>query len=283
MWATPEHMSLAEQLRNCVLCFENAPQSHRMAFRKCTLVKPILIDFTNASHVIKLEQESLPPRDALVLEITSLENFSVSYEQHPVDGIISFGDTLRIILLDWAKPAELRVKFGGSRKNPSAIISAYYNLEAITRDGKTRGGKWRRMTIKQLDGGIAGAERALFRSRGDLQAGQAARGRLPSQIDSLGRELNSSNNESYARIQGQLLTAKRQLAKANGMVRRASRLIPELEAKMPLLKQLTVVGNRLHQKARIQLRIYVRMEKENMDLLRTSSDAIEGKVEDALR
>jgi len=267
VWASSEHMSLADQLRNCVLCFEDASKSHRMALRSCTLIEPILIDFTEATRVIKLEQESLPPIDSLFLGITSLEHFSVSVEQQPTDGIIEVNDTLKIRLTDWPKPAEFRVRFSGSRKKLSVVISAHYRL----------GSKWQRMTVEEVDGGLQGVEKALARSRHDLREAQSAVSRLPSQINSLASQLRNDSGNA-ARIQSQLLTARRQLSKAKGMGRRATKQIPKLEADILLLKSLASLGNRLHQRARIQFRIVVKMEKDNIDLLRTSDDA--NKVED---
>ena len=109
-----------------------------------------------------------------------------------------------------------------------------------------------------------------------MQDGRSAISSLPGQIRSLQNQLRS-DSDNAARIMSQLTTAKRQLAKANGMVRRANRLIPELEAKIPLLKQLAVLGNRLHQKAIVQFRIMIELEKEKLVLLKTSSDANKAK------
>jgi len=261
IWVLSEHLALADQLRNCVLCLGSAPTSHRIALRPCTLVKPVLIDFNEKTQVIKLEQDPLPPLDSSFLKIVALENFG-TVEQQPTDGIVPFKKTVKIRLSGWERPVEFRVKFGGSRSKPSVLISAHYKLDR----------KWQRMTIEEVDAGLIGVQRALRRSEADLSAGKAAQSSLPSRISSLYRQISSSSGGNTAALQGQQRVLKSQLTRANSMVRRANKSIPELRAKIPMLRNLASLGNRLHEKARIQFCVAVKTEKGILELLRTTDD-----------
>ena len=259
-WAPTKHPGFADQLRNCVLILDSAPMSHRIALRPSRLVKPVLIDFDENTQVVEIGQDSLPPLDSTFLEITALENFGVAVERQSTDGVVLFNKTVKIRLTDWERPAEFRIKYGGSRSKPSVIISAHYQLDR----------KWQRLTIKEVDGGLVALARALSRSEADLRDGQAALSSLPSKIASLDGAISRSAGGNTADLQRQQRILKRQLSKAKGMVRRASKLIPELKAKIPLLEKLAALGNQMHKKARIQFRVAIRTEKGNLDLLRTS-------------
>jgi len=220
----------------------------------------ISIDFDEASQKFELPQAILPPASSLFLEIVALEGFHVSVEQLPIDGIIPFDKTVQIKLTDWKYPAEIRVKFGGSRRAPAAIVTVNYKLDS----------RWRPMTIQGVDSALVGLKKTLNRSKGSLSNYQAAARNLPSQISSLRSRISSSSGVDTARMQSQLLKLSRGLSKAQGGIRRLSRLIPELEAKIPQMERLAALGNRLHKKAHIQFRIAVKTENGDFNLLRTT-------------
>jgi len=263
MWVASKHTTYADQLRNCVLCIHGNNKQYRLALQSCKQIKPVTIDFDEASQKFELSHVILPPISSLFLEVVALENFNVSEEQQPTDGMVPYNKTVQIKLTNWKSPAEIRVKFGGSRSKPAVIVTANYKLDS----------RWHAMTIHGVDGALLGLKKTLNRSQGNLSNYQAAARSLPSQISSLRARVNSSGGGiDAARMNSQLLNLSRGLAKAQGGIHRLSRLIPELEAKIPQMERLEELGNRLHKKARIQFRVAVKTENGDFNLLRTSNN-----------
>jgi len=262
-WTDANSPSQAEQLRNCVLSIRQGANVQRVALRACKFIEPIKLDFDLLSQKIELPQLALPSVDSLFLQILHVDNFRVSTEQQPADGVVPANKFVKIQLVDWKFPAEVRVKLGKSRGKVVAVVMANYKLDK----------RWRPMTVKHVDRTMTDIRRSLQKNAINNRRYRAGLTELPKEISYLIRCIQNSDNAFDRNEWGrQLVKAKRYLTKARGGVRKTNNMIQELKARIHHLKALSQLGNKIHKKGKIHFRVGIRTENGEVDLLRTTNE-----------
>ena len=262
-WESADLANRGDQLRNYVLCICQGERPQRVALRTCKFVEPIELDLDLTSQKVPLPQYAVPPSESLFLQVLFIEDFRISTELQPADGLVSANKFARIQLKDWAFPAEVRTKIGKSRGLPVAIVMANYKFDK----------RWRPMTIKHVDHTMSDLRKSLGKNQRDNRRYRAGLVELPARISRLQSLIRNSNNAfDTGEWSRQLTKAKRYYAKARGGARRTSNMIPELESRIRHLKNLQHLGNKIHKKAKIHFRIGIETQNGEVDLLRTTSE-----------
>jgi hypothetical protein len=253
-WATPEHISFAEQLRNCVLNIRSGQLDHRLQLRPTQETYRFVTDLTERNQLFELENHALP--EGMQFQVSKVNMSGVNFELEPTDGAIRPGDTLRIKLLDWDGQAELQFTFSVTKSKAVVRFTPRHKL----------GARWYPFTSGDVRGSINDLSDALADARATHSAANSAVNSLPAQIRSAEA---SYTREDHARSLGIINDLRGRLRKAQGALRRTSRSIPELETKIPYLESLADVGRRIHQKGSLEFRVYVPLDDGELDLLKT--------------
>ena len=67
IWTKSKYSQLAEQLRNCVLCFTYLQETRRIQLRPYQKIAPVVLDFEKATVTLPVSGDSLPSQEALFL------------------------------------------------------------------------------------------------------------------------------------------------------------------------------------------------------------------------
>lgn len=258
-----EHLLHAQQIRNCVLCLEADTERHRLQLRPKTLVPPKVLDYDESAHKIEFTAAALPPEDTMFLQLTSFDKASVNLEQRPTDGIIRPGAKLRLAIKDWSRPAEIEIVFRIIKDKPTVAIRTRYRLER----------RWSILTTKRLNSDLVDMQKALNEHRHRLSNCKSAVSSLPSQIRSTSDRLSrSKGGGEQAQLKLRLNMLQREFRAARSGIKRYQKSIPEFEQKIPALKELAEIGNRLHKQAVLNLRVGINTENGEIILLETTDD-----------
>jgi hypothetical protein len=257
-WLRPEHTSLAEQLRNCVLQLRAAQLQHDLQLRPVQETYKFGLDLSKRNQLFTVEDEHLPASDGMIFQVHDLQLAGVKFELDPVEGVVREGGMLRVKLENDTGPTELQFNFSVTSKRATIRFTPRYRL----------GSRWYYFTGDDVHGSLEDLRAALDDSHASMNAAESAARSLPGRIDAARARLKA-DDINYARVQGEILQMSRQLRAARGAVRRASNAIPEIEAKIPQLERFVALGRQLHQKGQIKFRIFVPLEEGELELLKT--------------
>ena len=262
-WADPKYASVAEQLRNCVLCVKAGSEDRRIPLRRPQDVGALELDLTEANQTITMTEGSLPSADAMSLHVQNVRLPYCDHELIPDGGIVKHGEEVHIRLLGWKGTAEIRVGFAGSEDEPRITITKRYKLDSH---------RWRPLTEENVANALRGLEQALERNTASLEEARGRARTLPSQISAAEARAAKAKAMEKAALINEIIRLKRRLRAAESTARRMLRSIPEIKAKIPLMRELERLIDGINKKGSIDFCIFVPTNGGEYDLLRTRSD-----------
>ncbi len=245
-WLGDAELALRPQLLNAVLTLSVRDYRCDMAFRRPEVQGPVVLDLEKGAMTVPLNVATLPARETLVLRVERLEQFPAGTQVAPAGSELRVGERLGITIPGGSADsnAEMEVQFTATSDAPDVRIRSWY------RNGNRR----EELSKENVGAEAAVLQRRIAEDQRELQAAQAAQASLESSLSQLARRTTSDAAEA-ARMRAQANVLQNQLTKARSTIRRATNAIPKTQAALQHLQTVANLGNQLHLKARLHLRL----------------------------
>lgn len=257
-WEVIEERQFAEQLRNCILLCTAGSERSRIQLRPVIDVGQFITDLSERNVLYELDELALPASEALQLRVRNVNLPATDFEVNPNEGLAGFGDEVEIKLTGWQGDASLRFALAGSEAKPVVRFTPRYKI------GTKRNAP---LTSQDVRDAIEKTRDSLVELRASLSDAQSAERALPNRIDAALGRMNAAN---AAAVKAEVGNMQRQLRRARGTIRRATRAIPDMEGTIAGLEQLANVARRFDQHGTIEFEVVVPCNDGEVVLLSTS-------------
>lgn len=260
-WGEPKQFVLAEQLRNTRLALTTDAADHSVQLRKTKVEYRCLFDLSQRRTLFELESEHLPPSELIRLEISNPQLQGLTYEMEPADGFISEGDTAVLRLPTDSVPIEFQIKLIATDSKISVRLTPRYKM----------GRRWEYFTGDDVYDALGDLQDSLANGRDELAAAERAASSLPGQIRSAAASIRDDDPYRAAKVAA-VTRMERALRAANSTVRRWSKNLPEIEAKIPVIQELLSLGKRLDLQGEIEFAVTVPLQGGQLVLMRSGDE-----------
>ncbi|TWT35596.1 hypothetical protein KOR34_04890 [Posidoniimonas corsicana] len=262
-WGKGDAAAAGGQLRNCAIHVSAGKLEGRVGLSESGTIDALTLDLEQPIPPIQVHHFPLPPEPTLRCELVAALFAGVATEVDPPSQQIGCGETLTLKIVDWQDgewvgDLEVRVRFNASRDGRSA------ELEVQPRFRMGRG--WKPLEAEEIESLARRSEIDLRKARAELNSARSEISSLPGRIASL-RAAATRNSGSNPGAVRELSSAQSALKRANSRAGRLSRSIPKIEEGIAHLRQLESIRRSLHQKARLQFRVFVQLVDGELSLL----------------
>jgi hypothetical protein len=244
------------QLANALMTIEDAGTTKTVSLREPDRLPAIQLDLTKAASRIPLSFDPAPEPDTLRIRIDGTDCPEPNLVCSTNDHVTSAGGSL-LFNRDDAISTQLEVRLLTVADRTEIRLAAFY---------KDSNGRRFALVDKDVAAEISAKEKLLQNAEDALADAQSA---IPSLESQLSAERASQPQTSQERVQvfARIKLLEGELGKAQGTVRRYSRSVPELRARLDSLKAVAEEESKLADKVRLHASLLATKDGHDLELL----------------
>ncbi|MDZ4821247.1 MAG: hypothetical protein SGJ20_19985 [Planctomycetota bacterium] len=224
-------------------------------------IAPIVLDFEKPIVSFNVEGEGLPSPDAVFLMVKPSDALLKRISMEPASGTVPVNKILSLkVSGDDEQQIEIRVTLKKTASGLMVGVGPRYRI----------GASWQPFTTERVGAGLTGLETALVRHQDGLADAKSAAPSISSALSSARSRLASVEDPKERQsLQVQVRGLQTRLNRAQQMISRKERDIPDTQHDIALMKKLVEVGNGLRGYTELAIRVGVKTTNGEFDLVRT--------------